>query len=278
MINFTPVHEIFSIWNFHVYSWGFMFVVGFIIASYFVLREAEKKKIDQGFILNILLLTLLGAIIGGRLFYVLENAGYFLHNLGEIFAFGRGGETSYGGILLSLFFIWIYTKLSKPKKSETFLGAENSSNFQANKNKLKFSQVLDLIAPYLVLAAAIARIGCFLNWDDFGIVSSLPWAIKVAGDVARHPTQIYETVYCLIIFGLLMWFRKIKDTGKFTKFRKLLSKDGALFLFFLIFYSIFRFFNDFLRIYDNYFVGLAFSQWLLIIVFVISVIVLWKKK
>jgi phosphatidylglycerol:prolipoprotein diacylglycerol transferase len=260
MISFNPIHEIFSVGPFHVYSWGLMFVIGFIVASYLILREAEKKKVDQGFILNVLLLILLGAIIGGRLFFIIENLPYFLKNLGEIFAFGKGGETSFGGIFLSILFVWIYTKVSK------------------NKNKIKFSQVLDLIAPYVILGLAIGRIGCFLNWDDFGIQSSLPWAVKVADDVSRHPTQIYETIYCLVIVGLLIWFKKIKETGKFTKFRKLLNKDGALFLIFLILYSFFRFFNDFLRLYENYFLGLATSQWILIILFIVSAWILWKKK
>ena len=293
MILYSPVHEIFSIGSFHVYSWGLMFVLGFIVASFFVLRESEKRKIDQNFILNVLLMILLGAVLGGRLFFVFEHLGYFLNHLGEIFAFGQGGETSYGGILLSLFFVWIYTKFSK------------------NPSKIKFSQVLDLIAPYAVLAAAIARIGCFLNWCCYGIQSNLLWAIQVSGDIARHPTQLYELVYCLIIFGLLVWFKKIKEKGKqvvsvknanttehtsldsantaskvvlkhtenkISGFRKLLNKNGALFLFFLIFYSVFRFFNDFLRVYDNYFLGLAESQWILMIVFVISILVLWKKN
>jgi len=260
MINFNPVHDVLSVGPISVYSWGLMFVLGFVIAGFLFLSEAKKRKINMDFALNILLMILLGAIIGGRLFYVLENLGYFLNHLLEIFAFGKGGETSYGGMLLGLLFVWLYCKFSK------------------NKNKLKFSQVLDIIAPYAVLGAGIARIGCFLNWDDFGIASNLPWAIRVFGDISRHPTQLYETLYCFLIFGLLLWFRKIKETGKFTKFRKLLNKDGALFLFFLIFYSFFRFFNDFLRIYDHYFLGLAFSQWILIILFILSVIILGKKK
>lgn len=305
MINFNPVHEIVSFGPFHIYSWGLMFVIGFIVACILILREAKKKNIDQGFMLNVMLFVLIGAIIGGRLFFVLENMGYFSLHLLEIFAFGKGGETSYGGIIFALLFSWLYVKFSR------------------NKDKISFSELLDLVAPYVVLGLAIGRIGCFLNWDDFGISSSLPWSINAAGEgVARHPTMLYETVYCLIIFGILMIFKKIKEregrdisgindyasssvqtrlgnaqnsvalqhtennliakqvyTDKSSLSRKLLlNKNGTLFLYFLIFYSFFRFLNDFLRVYENYFLGLALSQWILLLTFIISWIIVIKKK
>jgi prolipoprotein diacylglyceryl transferase len=237
-----------------------MFVIGFILASFLILREAKKRKIDQDYVLNVLLVVLIGAIIGGRLFFVFENLGYFLSHTSELISYGRGGETSYGGILLSILFAWIYTKASR------------------NKNKIKFSELLDLIAPYVILGLAIGRIGCFLNWDDFGILSNLPWAILVPGDFARHPTQIYETIYCLGIFLILLLFRKIRDQGKNTRFRKLLEKKGSSFMFMLMFYSFFRFFNDFLRIYQSHWLGLALSQWICVALFLSSMLILILKK
>jgi phosphatidylglycerol:prolipoprotein diacylglycerol transferase len=258
MIPLTPIHYLLKIGNFTIYTWGAFFVLAFIIASILFFREARKKGIEENTIWSLLLLVLLGAIIGGRLFFIFENLSYFISKPLEILAFGKGGETSYGGIILSVFFAWLYCK--------------------KNKNKINFSQVLDMVAPYLALGLAIARIGCFLNWDDFGIASSLPWAVQVIGDIARHPTQLYETLYCLVIFGILMLFKHIKKKGKETRFKKLLNKNGALFLSFLILYSLFRFFNDFLRVYQNYFLGLATSQWLLLLTFVTSKIILWKKK
>jgi phosphatidylglycerol:prolipoprotein diacylglycerol transferase len=262
MINYTPIHELVHIGSFHVYSWGFMLVLGFIIAGLLFFRQANKKRLSHEYILNVLLMLLLGTIIGGRLFYVLEHFSYYSSHLLDILAFGQGGETSYGGILLGLVFLWLYNKFSKYK------------------GKLSFSELLDLIAPYVVLGACISRIGCFLNWDDFGIQSTLPWAIQTIGDVARHPTQLYESFYLLIIFSVLLVFRKIKEnpSGEQTRFKMLLEKKGSLFLIFVLFYSFLRFFNDFLRVYDNYFLGLALSQWICIALFISGIFILWKKK
>ncbi len=250
-----------------------MFIIAFIIAGLLFYLEARKKGVSQDSVLKILLLILIGAIVGGRLFFVFENLSMFLAKPLEILAYGQGGETSYGGIILAVLFVWLYLRKNK---------------------EIKFSQVLDMSAPYLALGLAIARIGCFLNWCCYGITSTLPWGIQVAGDVVRHPTQLYELIYCLVIFGLLMWFKGIREKKSknldlsgikgnislrhVSWFDKILAKRGALFLIFLILYSILRFFNDFLRIYSINWLGLALSQWLLIIVFVVSGIILIKKK
>lgn len=256
MIKFNPIHELFSVGFFHVYSWGFMFVVAFIVALILTLREAKKQKIDAKHVYNVALLFLVGAIVGARLFYVLEHFSYFIEKPIEIII-GQGGLTSYGAFL-GVLFIWLY---ARKQKDITFL------------------QLLDLIAPYAFLAIAITRIGCFLNWDDFGKQSSLPWAIKV-DDFARHPTQLYESFYSLISFFILQGFKKIrekqKDKTKFKKFLikkflRRLEKPGALFFLFLLFYSFFRFFNDFLREYETHFLGLALSQWLCLAIFFFSI-------
>ncbi len=257
MILFNPMHVIWKTSFLTIYSWGLMFIVAFIIAGLLFYLEARKKGVSQDTVLKILLLILIGAIVGGRLFFVLENLSVFIAKPLSIFAYGLGGETSYGGIILAVLFVWLYLRKNK---------------------EINFSQVLDMTAPYLALGLAIARIGCFLNWDDFGIQSTLPWAIKVGNDIARHPTQLYELIYCGIIFGLLIWFKKIKTSGKESGFKRMLNKPGAMFLIFLILYSVFRFFNDFLRVYEHYWLGMATSQWLLILTFVASVLILIFEK
>jgi len=229
-----------------------------------ILKEFKKKKIPSIHAYNIGLLVLIGAMIGSRIFYVIENLSYYLSSPLEIFAFWQGGMTSYGGLIFGIFFVWLYTR----KNAE-----------------IRFLELLDLSAPYIILAFAISRIGCFLNWDDFGIISTLPWAIKVINDIPRHPTQLYLVLSNLIIFFILIRLKNkksFKDKG--TKFKKdgfkdvvfihesdFLDKQGAIFFVFLLLYSVFRFFIDFLRFYENYLFGLATSQWICILMFIVSV-------
>lgn len=255
MIQFEPLHTLFQIGNFKVFTWGAMFVVGFLVALLLVYREAKKQRINNKHIYNIALLILIGAIIGPRLFYVIEDLSYFIENPLEIFMTWQGGITSYGAFI-GVLFVWLYARKQKD---------------------ITFSQILDLVAPYLLLAIAITRIGCFLNWCCYGQASQLPWAIKVGDDFARHPTQIYESLYVLISFFILLGFKKVREKGKETRFKKLLEKQGSMFLFFLLFYSFFRFFNDFLREYETNLLGLALSQWICLALFAFSVAMLYRN-
>lgn len=265
MINYTPVKILFELGSLKVYSWGLFFAIAFLTAFFLILREARKKKIDTSHIYNVGFLTLLGAVLGSRLFYVIENLGYFLGKPLEIFSFWDGGLTSYGGIFLGLLFVWIYVK-------------KNSD--------LKFLQLLDISAPYIILALAIGRIGCFLNWCCYGIGSELPWAIKIPDDIPRHPTQFYDIFANLIIFFVLIKLKNKKQEGeKFSRFRKdsykdisfihesnFFDKEGSMFLIFTTLYSLSRFFIDFLRDHHSYLLGLATSQWVCILIFIASVI------
>lgn len=255
MIQFEPLHVLFQIGNFKVFTWGFIFVIGFITTLLLTWREAKKQKIQDKHIYNLALLILIGAAIGPRLFYVIEHFSYFWQKPLEIFMTWQGGITSYGAFL-GLLFVWLYTRKQKD---------------------ITFGQILDIIAPYLLLAIAITRAGCFLNWDDYGIQSSLPWAIQTPNDIARHPTQIYESFYALLSFFILLRFKQIKEQGHETRFKKLLEKKGSLFLFFLLFYSFFRFFNDFLREYEINFLGLALSQWICLVLFALSFLMLFSR-
>lgn len=270
MIQYTPVKELFHIGNFTIYSWGFMFVVAFLVAFFLILREAKKKEIDERHIYSISLLVLVGAIVGARLFHIFENLPYYFQNPIQILAFNHGGMTSYGGIFLAIVFAWLYIRRQKD---------------------IGFGKILDLYAPYIALALAIGRIGCFLNWCCYGHASGMLWALKVADDVARHPTQIYESVAYLITFFILIKIKNIKEIihanrkekSRFFGFdvikeRSFVEKPGFLFLSFLILYSVFRFLIDFFREYSVHWLGLALSQWICIAIIVLSATMLLKKR
>ena len=248
---------LFSVGNFTIYSWGVMFVIAFLTAFFLILKQAKKQGIDEKHIYNLALIILLSVIIGSRVFHFFEHFSFYLGNPLEIFAFWQGGMTSYGGLLFGIFFGWLYIRKQK---------------------NINFPQILDLFAPYVALALAIGRIGCFLNWCCYGQASSLPWAISVAGDIARHPTQLYLLLSNLVIFFILICFRKIRENPKsrLTRFNMLLMKPGSIFLFFLLFYSVFRFLIDFLRYYENYFLGIAVSQWFCIVIFLFSISMLFR--
>ena len=83
---------------------------------------------------------------------------------------------------------------------------------------------------FALIGFAIGRIGCFINWCCFGILTDLPWGIQVWDYLPVHPTQIYEIIFVLILFGLFFNYRN-------TSF---LKKIGNTSLSIIASYSLFR--------------------------------------
>lgn len=252
MIDYRPIRILFEIGDIKIYSWGFMFFLAFMISFLFFYKKARKVMSEEK-IYNFVLFLFLGILFGSRLTYVILNLKEF-SNLLSFFYFWDGGMVSYGGIIGGLIFSYIYTK----------------------RKKINFWKLADIASPYFALGLAIGRIGCFLNWDDYGIVSSLPWAIKVANDIPRHPTQIYLSALNLIIFIILIKLDSLKNPNKNLG---LFKREGTIFLLFLILYSLVRFFIDFIRSHptSQYIFYLSVHQIFFVVLFFVSLFFFYNK-
>jgi len=157
-----------KIGQFYIYSYGLMLVAAFITATSLALMEAKRQRLDHEAIFNFLFTALVCGIIGSRIFYVLENLGYYAKNPLEIVMLQQGGLSWFGGLMLG----------------------SAAGIFYLKKRKLPIYRVLDLVAPYLALAQSIGRIGCLLNGCCFGRTPFLP-------------TQIYASLALLAIYVTL---------------------------------------------------------------------------
>ena len=180
------------------------------------IRKGAKISYDTLFMAAIVGIP--SGIVVSRLLHVIDLWDYYSQNPGQII--GGSGLTIYGGILGAALGIWIYSKFSK----------------------FQFGYLVDLIAPGLVLAQIVGRIGCTINGCCYGTVCDLPWAITYTHPdslgplgVATHPTTVYEIIYLAIVFGVIL---KLKDRFK---------PDGSLFIIYLGLYSLWRLGIDFLR-------------------------------
>ena len=262
---------LFTIGSFPIYSYGVMIALAFITAILLAMKEAKKSGEDPERILDLSLYVILGALIGGRLGYVLTNLDYYMKNLMKILYFRQGGLSFLGGFLVAYFLCWLYVK----------------------RTKISFWKYADIAAPSIALGIGIGRIGCFLNGCCYGVVSE-NYGIKFPslhmppvylqqlkdGLIASGssytlpviPTQLYSSL-CdgFLIFFILLWMKKYK------------KYDGFLFLSFLILYSISRFTIEFFRFYENnykVFNLLTITQTILIGVFLVSLVFMniLKKK
>ena len=203
--------------------YGVMIATACILGIWLAGKEAERKGLDKKIIQDFSLYAIIGAIIGARFYYVaFEDGSLFFKNPLSLFAIWQGGLAIHGGILGGL-----------------LVGL-----FYARKRKISFLKLADTFAPSLILGQAIGRIGCFFNGDAHGYPTDLPWGIVFSPETpagqmfpgqALHPTQLYEMVLNLIIFGIL-W-----------KVRKRIKIDGYLFLLYVMLYSIIRVFVEHFR-------------------------------
>ena len=237
---------------FTVYGYGLMLALGFILGSYLLSSELKRKGLDQNLGNTITLIALVAGIAGSKILFLIEDWSYFLADpIGM--AFSPSGLTFYGGFLLATLSIYLYLK----------------------KRSIPFFTVADAIAPGLLLAYGIARIGCHLAGDgDYGFPTSLPWgtdysngtyppsmAFRNVPEIAQnypggivpdnilcHPTPVYEFLLCGILFWIL-W-----------RVRKTLKPEGKLFMLYLMFAGGERFTIEFLRINPRIAFGLSEAQ------------------
>lgn len=225
-----------------VYSYGVMVALGFALATTCVYLRAPKYGIDRNAIVDLMILMLVFGIGGARAFYVLQNLAYYRLNPSEIINLSKGGLVWYGAFLSGLAAAAAYMKI----------------------RKMDFWESLDLAAPYIALAQAVGRIGCFLNGCCYG---------TPAADGTPHPTQLYSAALLIGIFAALrLW----QERRRFK---------GEIFLGYCVLYSLKRFLVEFLRGDNPHVVfGLTVSQAISCAVFFISLVVFifmaaaWKKR
>jgi len=255
--------ELFKIGPFTVYSFGLMLGIAFIVASFILSKEFERRKLNPNLATEITLFAIVFGIIGSKLASVLEDWDAFINDPVGV-AFSPGGLTFYGGLILAIIAIWIYAK----------------------RKKIPFLVIADLTAPSLAIAFGFGRFGCHLVGDgDYGIPTNLPWGTDysngtvspsyifrgteiaqnypggiVPPDTPLHPTPVYEFLAMLIIFFILWRLRK-KDWP-----------DGKLFMVYLVLAGIERFLVEFIRINPRLIFGFSEAQLISIGLIVIGII------
>jgi len=152
--------------------------------------------------------------------------------------------------------------------------------FKTHKTSLKISQLLDCLAPGVVLAQAIGRIGNYFNQELFGRPTSLPWGLEI-DPVKRpagyesfetfHPTFLYELIWCVFVAYLI-----IKLPGRV---RKWVSRDGDVFALYILGYTLGRLWIEGLRIDEaNLIMGLRLNIWVSLVVIIASFAYLVRSK
>jgi prolipoprotein diacylglyceryl transferase len=193
--NVSP--EIFSLGPIHVRWYGLLFAIGFL----FGYNQGEKmfkwENIDPKWLESLFIYLIVATIIGARLGHVLFYGwDYYSQHPIEILYVWQGGLASHGGVLgiILAMFIW---------------------SMKVSKRSILW--VLDRVVVPSVFVACLIRLGNLMNSEIYGMPTTLPWGFIFERNhetVAKHPTQIYESLSYLITFGVIYymyWKTKAKD-------------------------------------------------------------------
>ena len=273
--------------SFAISPHGLFIAIGFLVGAWLLGRIAPRWGVSTETVNGVVFWSLIGAIIGSRLFYVIAHFSEF-DNVGQMLAIWRGGISLLGGIA----------------------GAVIINTFRVRHEGYRFFQVADPVAPALALGIAVGRIGDLIIGDHIGRPTSwfLAWRYEggtlappfacvnelcqaglqgghlqtidrsgarlldakgavIAAGVGVHQTALYDMIIAAALF-LFLWFVMMRKP----------RREGILTLTFGLWYGIARILEDSLRI-DKRFFGLTGSQWTAVAVATASaVVLLWWAR
>lgn len=228
----------FDLFGIPIYWYGVIIAFGFLLAVLLGIRASRKFGLEPDHIIDLVLFAAPVAIVFSRLYYVVFNWNYFSQYPEDIINTRKGGLAIYGGIIGALLVAWLF----------------------ARRKKLGVLRLLDFGVPYLILAQGIGRWGNFVNQEAFGTNTTLPWGMTsesvvqhlnyilanpqeypyinpatIQPELPVHPTFLYESLWNILAFFFLIWFRKRKKV------------EGEVFFLYMILYGFGRFFIEGLR-------------------------------
>ena len=249
--------ELFRIGDLVISTYGVLVAIGLIVSFYVAIYFAKKEGINEKYVENIFLFTVLGGLIGARLAYILEHPDQF-KTLIDYIAIWKGGISWFGG----------------------FIGGLITALFFIKKYKINIWKAGDIAAISVVIGHAIGRLGCTAAgccygkpvpehsfWEHFAI--KFPENSAAPPGMKLYPTQPLEAIASFLIFLLLFFLYK----------RKLF--DGQIFALYIVLYGIERFILEFFRNVTPPIehIGLTWNQIVsLILIFAGLVIFIWKIK
>lgn len=216
-----------------IHWYGLMYLFGFVAAWWLGCKRGTRA--DFGFskeqVSDLIFYCAIGVIIGGRIGYMFfYDFASLRENPLSLFTIWNGGMSFHGGLI----------------------GVLLAFAYFARKNQRPFFNVADFLAPMVPLGLAAGRIGNFINAELWGRVSDVPWAVLYpnAGNLPRHPSEIYEFLLEGVILFIVLWTysKKPRPCG---------SVSGL----FLVGYGVARFFCEFFREPDAQ-IGFVAFNWM----------------
>ncbi|MDF0552446.1 prolipoprotein diacylglyceryl transferase family protein [Kamptonema sp. UHCC 0994] len=221
-----PVY--FSIGSFQIHPHFLFESLAYAIAFRLVILNSRKDTIKPTERTSVIVGGMVGALVGAKFLVLLQHLDLLPQNWQQFLLLFIQGKTVVGAILGGLIVVELTKKI---------IGVTRSTG--------------DVFVYPLIVGTAIGRIGCFLTGlsdRTYGIATNLPWGVDFGDGIYRHPTQLYEIIFLLV----LMAFLRIRSRYQ--------RQEGELFKFYTIAYLGFRFIIDFIKPDFHPFLGMTAIQ------------------
>jgi phosphatidylglycerol:prolipoprotein diacylglycerol transferase len=248
MIDFIPNPVAFQVGPIAIYWYGIGYALGLAAVVYIATNEARRMRLDTRIIPNGILVIAIAALIGGRLYHVIDQWDLYRDNPISIVLPPYTGLGAFGGLFTGLIALYLYVR----------------------HHGQSFWRFADAAAPAVFAMVAIARWGNFFNQELYGPPTNLPWGIAIdcahraaeyacppGSDPAAtlgqhfHPLFLYESLSGFLGMIALLWIgRRFVDR----------LRAGDLVLIFLIWYGLVRFGLETLRTSNWLFFGIPVAQ------------------
>lgn len=206
---------------FTVFSYGVMLVAAFLVVAWLMERDAKRLPplravLKPPQVIDWACLVMLSGVVGARLLFIAKYWEVFRVHPWEMLAIWHGGLIWYGGFFGGLLTVVVYARV---------IG-------------VSFLRMMDQCIPYIPLAHAIGRLGCFLNGCCYGKITHAWYGVTFPGHPGpRIPTQIIEA---MLLCALFMALRRLQRTS-------VMNRRGRIFALYLVGYGLLRFAVEFLR-------------------------------
>lgn len=247
--------------GFFLPTYGVMVALAFLAGLWSTNKLAARAGLPIQKIQDLVIYCAITGLAGAKLMMFIFDWEYYSRNPAEIFSLStlRAAGVYQGGFLVALIFAIYYMR----------------------RNGLPILKTMDCFAPGISLGHALGRLGCYAAGCCYGVLCERPWAVRFTNpevkefsnvplNVPLHPTQIYELIGDLMIFGILF---KLYDPNK---------RAGGIFGLYLILYSLLRFGVEFFRHHDQLpmfeSIPLAHTQWISLITLLLGAWLLLRKE
>lgn len=251
---------LFRAWGFTLHTYGLLVAIGFLVGIYVAERMARRFDLEPERIFNLAVYLAIGAIVGAKLFLLLQDWRYYLKYPRALLAadFWESGGIFYGGVIVALLVLTWYVR----------------------RHRMRWLAVGDAVAPGVAIGHSIGRLGCFAAgccWGKptalfFGVTFTSLYANRTTGvplNVALYPTQLIESAAEFVIFLLLLRLAKRR------------AFVGELTAFYLVSYGVVRYLVDFIRRIDPdamLFHGLMSAGQLTSLCMIVLAIGIWARQ